>query len=194
MNYGYAILESEIRKGINSVGLDYSIGFLHEISQSRTPLVYDIQELFRWFIDVSVIQLLEEKKIRKYDFIITENYHTRLGEDVAKLLIEKINSNFNARYNYKNAKNYSYQIILQDNLQQLSNFIVDKKKEFDFVFPKIKLNRNDELDLRNKILNMTANERKELGINKSTLWYIKKNLSEGKTPKIYEKILTKITL
>ena len=128
LNYGYAILESEIRKTINSVGLDYSVGFLHEISKSRTPLVYDIQELFRWIIDISVIQLLEEKKIKKSDFIITENYHTRLGEDVTKSLIEKINSNFNARCNYKNGKNHLYQIILQDNLQQLSNFILDKKK------------------------------------------------------------------
>ena len=192
LNYGYAILESEIRKAINAIGLDYSIGFLHEINQSRTPLVYDVQELFRWLIDVSVIQLMEEKKIKKSDFIITENYHTRLGEDVAKLLIEKINSNFNVRYNYKNGKNYSYQIILQDNLQQISNFIVDKKKEFNFVIPKMKLNRNDNLELREKVLNMTTDERKELGINKSTLWYIKKNLSEGKISKIYEKIFLKI--
>ena len=192
LNYGYAVLESEIRKGINSIGLDYSIGFLHEINQSRTPLVYDIQELFRWLIDVSVIQILEEKKIKKTGFIITENYHTRLGEDVAKKLIEKINSNFNARYNYKNNKQYSYQIILQDNLQQLANFIIDKKKEFDFVIPKMKLNRNDELELREKILKMTPDDRRRLGINKSTLWYIKKNLAEGKTPKIYEKILLKI--
>ena len=124
--------------------------------------------------------------------MITENYHTRLGENVAKLLIEKINSNFNARYSYKNGKNYSYQIILQDNLQQLSNFIVDKKKEFDFAIPKMNLNRNDELELREKILNMTPDERKELGINKSTLWYIKKNLSEGKIPMIYQKVISKI--
>jgi len=192
LNYGYAILESEIRKSINAIGLDYSIGFLHEINQSRTPLVYDIQELFRWLIDVSVIQLLEEKKIKKSDFIITENYHTRLGEGVVKLLIEKINSNFNARYNYKNNKQYSYQIILQDNLQQLSNFILEKKEEFDFSIPEMKLNRNDHLKLREKILNMAAKEREELGINKSTLWYIKKNLSEGKTPRIYKRILTKI--
>ena len=191
LNYGYAILESEIRKAINGIGLDYSIGFLHEINQSRTPLVYDIQELFRWLIDISVIQLLEEKKIKKSDFIIAENYHTRLGEDIAKLMIEKINSNFNAKYNYKNGKNCSYQIILQDNLQQLSNFIVDKKSEFDVVIPKMRLGRNDNLELRGKILNMTPEERKELGINKSTLWYIKKNLSDGKTPKIYEKILLK---
>jgi len=65
LNYGYAILESEIRKSINSVGLDYSIGFLHESTVSKSPLVYDIQELFRWLIDISVIQLLEEKKINK---------------------------------------------------------------------------------------------------------------------------------
>ena len=192
LNYGYAILESEIRKSINSVGLDYSIGFLHEINQSRTPLVYDIQELFRWIIDISVIQLLEEKKIKKLDFVITENYHVRLGESIAKKLIEKINSNFNAKYNYKNNKQYPYQIILQDNLQQLANFILEKKKEIDFVIPKMKINRNDDVELRYRILNMTPNERKELGINKSTLWYIRKNLSEGKTPKIYEKILLKI--
>ena len=154
--------------------------------------MYDIQELLRWLIDVSIIQLLEEKKIKKSDFIITENYHTRLGEDVAKMLIEKINSNFNARYNYKNNKQYSYQIILQDNLQQLSHFIVGKKMEFNFTIPKMKLNRNDNVELREKILNMTPEERKELGINKSTLWYMKKNLSEGKTSKIYEKILLKI--
>jgi CRISPR-associated protein Cas1 len=139
-----------------------------------------------------VIQLLEEKKIKKSDFIITENYHTRLGEDVAKLLIEKINSNFNAKYNYKNNKNYSYQIILQDNMQQLSNFILEKKKEFEFNIPKIKLNRNDNVKLREKILDMTSKERKQLGINKSTLWYMKKNLSGRKTFKIYEKILLKI--
>ncbi len=151
-----------------------------------------MQELFRWLIDISVIQLLEEKKIKKSDFIITENYHTRLDEDIAKKLIEKINSNFNSKYDYKKGKQYSYQIILQDNLQQLSNFTVEKKKEFEFIIPKIKIERNDSLELREKLLNMTNQERKELGINKSTLWHIKKNLIDGKIPKIYEKILLKI--
>ena len=83
-----------------------------------------------------MIQLLEEKKIKKSDFIITENYHTKLGECIAKLLIEKINSNFNAKYNYKNGKNYSYHIVLQDHLQKLANFIVGKKKNLNPVFLK----------------------------------------------------------
>jgi len=77
-------------------------------------------------------------------------------------------------------------------LQQLANLILEKKKEIDFVIPKMKLKRNDNVQLRERILNMTAQERKELGINKSTLWHIRKNLAEGKTPKIYEKVLLKI--
>jgi len=56
----------------------------------------------------------------------------------------------------------------------------------------MKIERNDNLELRERILNMTHDERKQLKINKSTLWYIKKNLSEDKTPKVYEKILLKI--
>ena len=192
LNYGYVILESEIRKAINSIGLDYSIGFLHEINQSHTPLVYDIQELSRWLVDLSVIQLLEDNKIKKTNFIVTENYHVRLDEYVAKSLIEKINSDFNLRFKYKNNKHYSYQVILQDNLQQLSNFIVDKNTEFDFIIPKIKLNRNDDVELREKILKMSSNERKRLGINKSTLWYMKNNMKEGKSITVYDKILSKI--
>jgi len=56
----------------------------------------------------------------------------------------------------------------------------------------MKIERNDNLKLREKILRMTIEERKRLGINKSTLWYIKKNLSDGKTPKFYQKILLKL--
>jgi CRISPR-associated protein Cas1 len=41
-----------------------------------------------------MIQLLEEKKSKKSDYIITENYHTRLRENAVRLLIKKINLNF----------------------------------------------------------------------------------------------------
>lgn len=75
-----------------------------------------------------MIQLLEEKKIKKSDFIITKIYHTRLGEDVSKLFIGKINSNFNVKYSYKNGKNYSYQFGINSGiLSRLSieSLIVD---------------------------------------------------------------------
>src|SRR5581483_5637444 len=159
LNYGYSILESEVRKALNAVGLDPTIGYLHEVTQARTALVYDIQELFRWLVDLSVIQLLEEKKLKKSDFITTENYHIRLKADTAKMLIEKIDSNFNRQVPYKN-KNYSYQSILIDNVQRLANFLLEKNPKFNLEIPAIKIQRNDTLELQQKILNMSPSERK----------------------------------
>ena len=185
-------MESEIRKAINSVGLDYSIGFLHEINQSRTPLVYDIQELFRWLIDVSVIQFLEEKKVKKSDFIITENYHTRLRENTAKMLIEKINLNFSNKKPYKKNKNYSYHVILQDITQQLANYIIGKTKECNLTIPKINLGNLDYVKISKKVMSLNPQERKRLGINKSTLWHIKKNIKQKKKINIHNKTLEKM--
>ena len=191
LNYGYSILASEIKKFLNSVGLDSQIGFLHETMSSRTPLVYDIQELFRWLIDLSVIQLLEDNNLKKSDFILTENYHIRLKPDTAKLLVEKIKSNFNSKVLYKK-KHFAYQNILYDNVQQLALYIVGKKKTVEFVVPHIEINRDDNLLLREKILSLSPEERKKLGINKSTLWYLKKNISSKDKIKIYDKILDKL--
>lgn len=176
---------------LNSIGLDYSVGFLHELFLGRTPLVYDLQELFRWLVDYSVIQLLEDQTLKKSDFIITENYHTRLRETSAKLLIEKIRNNFNLKVPYK-GKNFAYQNILYDTITQLAHFISDKKKTVDCTIPKLKINRDDTMILKEKLLSMTPEERRKLGINKSTLWYIKKNLESRDKIKIYDKILKKV--
>ncbi|MEM0143642.1 MAG: CRISPR-associated endonuclease Cas1, partial [Candidatus Parvarchaeum sp.] len=154
LNYGYAILESEIRKDINIIGLDSSIGFLHELKDGRSSLVYDLQELGRWLIDLSVIQLLEEKKLKKSDFIVTENYNIRLRENTAKALIEKIKINFNARALY-NSKYYSYQNILYENVRLLANYIIGKSNKLKFNIPEFRIKREDSTDIRNKVLGLT---------------------------------------
>jgi CRISPR-associated protein Cas1 len=136
-------------RGLNFVGLDAQIGFLHETLLSRTPRVYDLQELFRWLIDLSVIQLLEENKLKKSDFILTENYHIRLKPDTAKLLIEKIKLNFNSKISYKK-RNFAYQNILYDNISQLAQYVSNKKKTIEFVVPHVIINRNDDLQTREK--------------------------------------------
>jgi len=129
--------------------------------------------------------------LKKSNFIVTESYNLRLRENTAKLLIEKINSNFNAKGQYK-GKNYHHQNILSENIRGLALYISDKKKIFNFDIPLVTIHRNDTSLLRKRILAMTPENRKNLGINKSTLWYIKKNISDGKTVKIYDKIMSKL--
>jgi CRISP-associated protein Cas1 len=190
LNYGYAVLESEVRKDINAVGLDPTVGFLHELDESKEPLVYDLQELFRWLVDISVIQLLEEKKLKKSGFIVTENFHIKLKEQTTKSLIEKIALNMNVKSAFK-GRNATYQTILYNNAQALASYLLDKNKKFAFDVPILVVKRNDDLEVSQRILLMTPTERKRLGISKSGLWYQKKKLTQGKTIKIYQKSLTK---
>lgn len=71
-------------------------------------------------------------------------------------------------------------------------YIADKKKTIEFVVPHVEINRDDNLLLREKILALSPYDRKKLGINKSTLWYLKKNVSSKDKIKIYDKILEKL--
>ena len=190
LNYGYAILESVIRKDINVIGLDVSIGYLHEIAPSKHPLVYDLQELFRYVIDYSVIELLETK-IKKSDFITTENYHIRLRPDTAKLLIEKIKNNFNKRYEFRN-KQHTLDNIMFENVRELSRYISGKIKTLDFKIPDIEILRNDTIDVQKKIMLIDPGKRKALNLNKSTLWYQQKKIKDSKTIKEYNKTKVKI--
>jgi CRISPR-associated protein Cas1 len=131
LNYGYAVLESWVRKYICTTGLDPSIGFLHHLRLSNTPLVYDLLELYQWIVDLSVVELLECTKLKKSDFIVTEKYHTRLREHTAKMLIGKLQLNLNRRAPYK-GKQYTYDVVLQDNVQILANHIQNKADVLQF--------------------------------------------------------------
>jgi CRISPR-associated protein Cas1 len=150
-----------------------------------------VQGLYRWTVYLSIINLLENDKIRKSDFVTTENYHTRLRENTAKLLLDSIKNTFNTRATYKK-KQHTYQNVLQDNVQNLANYIQDKQKELRFNVPSVQIKRNDDLEMRDKILNMIPEQRKVLGINKSTLWQIQKNLRARKKVKLYDKVKAKI--
>jgi len=167
LNYGYAILESMVRKDINTIGLDASIGYLHEIAPSKHPLVYDLQELFRYVVDYSVIELLETQ-LRKSDFITTENYQIRLKPNIAKLLIEKIKNNFNQRYEFKN-KQHTLENIMFEKIRELSRYIIGNSKPLELTIPEIEIKRNDNSQIRDKIMLIDPEKRKELKINKSTL-------------------------
>jgi len=190
LNYGYAILESTVRKDINTIGLDVSIGYLHEITPSKHPLVYDLQELFRYVVDYSVIELLETK-LKKSDFITTENYHIRLKPNTAKQLIEKIKDNFNQRYEFRN-KQHTLENIMFENIRVLSKYITGNSKNLEFTIPEIEIKRNDNSQIRERIMSIDPAKRKELKINKSTLWYQQKKIKEGKTIKVYSKTKVRI--
>ena len=63
---------------------------------------------------------------------------------------------------------------------------------FFFCVSRFKIKLEDNTGIRNKALNLTLKDRKRLGINKSTLWYMQKHIREGKRIKVYDKVMGKI--
>ena len=74
----------------------------------------------------------------------------------------------------------------------LANYIIGKSGKLQFDVPEFVIKRDDNTDIRNKVLSLTPQDRKRLGINKSTLWYMQKHVKEGKRIKVYGKVMDKI--
>jgi len=93
---------------------------------------------------------------------------------------------------FYNGKYYSYQNVLYENVRMLANYIIGKSSKLQFDIPEFEIKRGDTLEIRNKILSLTPEDRKRLNINKSTLWYIQKHIREGKKVKVYRKVMGKL--
>lgn len=189
-NYGYSLLEAECRKAINSVGLDTHVGFLHEVTIGKEPLVYDLQEPFRWLIDLAIINALEKKVFDKKDFIRTENYNIKLKTSGAKKLVKEIENQLNKTTFYL-GREYRWFNVILFKARELGQCLLGKRKSIDFNISS-NLERIDNAELRDSILKLSYSEAKKLGIGKSSLHYMKHNAMSDKPFKIYRKIKDKI--
>lgn len=104
LNYGCGFLEGECGKAINAVGLEPSVGFLHDFSdyQTKESLAYDLQEPFRWLVDLSVIQAFESRMLELRDFYFTgDDYRYRFEPEVKRRFIQVLREQFNSGVRYK---------------------------------------------------------------------------------------------
>src|SRR5208337_4080161 len=119
LNYGYGFLEGECRMAINVVGLEPAVGFLHEFSdyQTKQSLAYDLQEPFRWLVDMTVIECLEYERFSKRDFYRLDNYVLRLKPEAARKLLNSLRIKFNSTVQYRN-KVYCWDTVMRLKCQE----------------------------------------------------------------------------
>jgi CRISPR-associated protein Cas1 len=193
LNYGYSLLESACRSAIAGVGLLPEIGFLHEVAPSKLPLVYDLQEPFRWLVDLSVLEVLRDSKLdRKRDFIMTENYHIRLRPAVARALIERLSANLNRKVRLK-GRSMSYETIVTETARTVARHLTTPRERLDLSYPfAVGESGHVTRDVKERILGLTPAERKAMGIAKNTWHYIKRRGETGKPLKLYGKVRRRI--
>ena len=187
LNYGYSILESQCRKALNSVGLEPTVGFLHEPRQTKYPLVYDLQEPYRWLVDTTVISCLECNRLGKSDFYRMDNYVLRLRPEAVRKLIDALRIKFNSPVRYA-GKLYSWDTLVRLKARQLASLILGRRTEVDFAKPTPNLHRSDSETVRNMILSLTSAEARKHGIEKNTLWYLKQRAQTAKSFEVYSKV------
>jgi CRISPR-associated protein Cas1 len=194
LNYAYAVLEGECRRAINSVGLEPSVGFLHDFSdyQTKQSLVYDLQEPFRWLSDLSVIEAFESEALKLPDFYFTgDDYRYRFESETRQRFIELIRERFNAGVKYK-GRILKWDTTIEQKANELGRFLLRKSNGLDFAEPAPRLQRQDSQALRDKILALTQAEAKELGVGKSTLHYMRKNARRKRHFFVYSSTITKL--
>jgi CRISPR-associated protein Cas1 len=127
-------------------------------------------ELWRTNCDYSVLQTLDQLKRTKRTHFLTDGYEVMLEQETVRTLIEKIRFNLPLE-----------EII--SNCRILAKFMLGKDKMLSFNLKPIDVKPVFETDqVKQAILTKSY---KELGMNKSTLWYQKKRLKERNSIRLF---------
>lgn len=189
LNYGYSLLESSCRSAILSVGLLPEIGFVHEVAHSKFPLAYDLQEPFRWIVDLSVLEVIRDARLdRKADFVVTENYHIRLRPKAAQAVLDRLSANMNRKVTVA-GRSFAFETLVQELARRLCRYLTGTKGRLDLSYP-FAVGESGHLasDLQDQLLGLTLAERKAAGIAKNTWHYIRKRAASGKPVRLYGKV------
>jgi CRISPR-associated protein Cas1 len=195
LNYGYALLEGECRRAINAVGLEPSVGFLHDFSnyQTKQSLVYDLEEPFRWLIDLTVLQAFQSGVLDLDTFHFKfDDYRFRFNPEAKERFIELLKERFNSGVRCR-GKQLKWDTVIDEKAVELSRFLVGKSSVVDFNEPIPNLERIDNRELRERIKSLTSDDANRLGIGKSTLHYLRKKADDPKRFTIYASVRSRLS-
>jgi len=142
LNYGYAVLASEIAKFVNGVGLDPYYGFYHKNHTSFQSLVYDMMESFRWLVECAVWKISEAKsknRISRKQYSHTREGFVVLEYDLIRKFLELLERTFQKerRYEYRHGaktrdelKSVQEITIAKIVVTNLAEYCLGKRKEF----------------------------------------------------------------
>jgi CRISPR-associated protein Cas1 len=192
LNFGYSLLEARVRQAVNSVGLEPSVGFLHETAASKLPLVYDLQEPFRWLVDLSVVEIVAGRQLdRTKDFITTENFHVRLRPRAIGLFSERLSENFNRAVPFRGQRR-TFDAICFETVRNLARYLLGQSKRLDLGFPFGAFDGALDTESTETITSLTYADARRLGISKAGLFYMKRRAAQGKPLRLYAKVARKV--
>jgi CRISPR-associated protein Cas1 len=124
LNYGYGVLYSMVEKACIIAGLDPYVGFMHTDNYNKKSLVFDIIEMYRTFIDETVVYLFSKRKVKKEYFDVIKN-GLSLNKEGKAVLIEALNENFEKTMKY-GGRNIKTKDVIQFECHRIANGLIKK--------------------------------------------------------------------
>jgi CRISPR-associated protein Cas1 len=173
-------------------GLDASLGFLHEDRPATTPLVYDLQEPYRWLVDYTVLRMVLSRTFSWDDFYFTGgDYRLRIKPPLLDRYAELLREQFNSGVMYR-GKRFLWDTLIFRKCQELARYLLGETATLDLLSPRPVLQRSDTRILREKILSLSSPQARRLGLHKSTLHYLRKRARDQRPFRVYEPVLAKL--
>ncbi|MFZ0924903.1 MAG: CRISPR-associated endonuclease Cas1 [Halobacteriota archaeon] len=119
LNYGYGVLYSMVEKGIIVAGLDPYIGFIHVDNYNKKSFVFDLIELYRTYVDQTVVPLFTRKMVKEDMFDTVPGGFT-LNADGKTLLLQLLNDAFERSINHR-GRNVKIRNIIQLDCHRIAN-------------------------------------------------------------------------
>ena len=131
LNYGYAVVESEIWKSIYLAGLDPYCGFLHSERYGRASLVFDLIEEFRQqIVDKTILSIVNMYQVDTDDF--EDKGNIMLMNDKSRhLVVAKILDKLNSKVEF-NGNKLSYSDIIMYQGRQMAKFLTHEDQYVGF--------------------------------------------------------------
>ena len=127
LNYGYGILYSLVEKACIIAGLDPYVGFLHTDSYNKKSLVFDIIEMFRIYIDETVVYLFSRRMV-KDEFFEPLEQGMGLAKDGKAALIEAVNKALDETILYR-GRNVKTRNTIQMECHRIANGLIRPGQE-----------------------------------------------------------------
>jgi CRISPR-associated endonuclease Cas1 len=87
LNYGYAILESQVRISVSAAGLDPYLGYFHGRWRGKQGLVLDLMEPMRPMVDRSVLGFVQRHAFTAGDVTLLDDGVCRLNPQLARQVV-----------------------------------------------------------------------------------------------------------
>ncbi|MGA9098319.1 MAG: CRISPR-associated endonuclease Cas1 [Methanotrichaceae archaeon] len=127
LNYGYGILYSLVEKSCIIAGLDPYVGFLHTDSYNKKSLVFDIIEMFRIYVDETVVYLFTRRMVKDEYFEKLEQ-GLGLSKDGKAALIEAINKALDESIEHR-GRNVKRRNTIQMECHRIANSLIKPDQE-----------------------------------------------------------------